>query len=75
VSSARVTLASWREHVADLTLAEAADAAGITVRHAVQLEHAPVRATLGALVAYVAACGGSVTILLSVDGDERRLAL
>jgi hypothetical protein len=63
-----IDLATWRRDVAGLSLAEAAQRAHITQRRAAQIETSPLTATAGALRAYVAACGGALT--LTVDGPR-----
>lgn len=62
--SRAITLPEWRRTVAGLTLVEVARATGLSVRDVQQLELFPHRASLGALRAYVAACDGTLELLL-----------
>src|SRR5688572_32075078 len=70
-----IDLSAWRLHHAKLTQREAADRAGITQRHASSIESRPPNATLGALRAYVEACGGRLEIVLELGGVRRLLML
>jgi hypothetical protein len=71
----RCTLSAWRLRVSGLTQQDAADAAGIPLAHASAIESRPERATLGALRAYVAACGGRLELVLVHGAEQRRLVL
>jgi hypothetical protein len=71
-----IDLTTWRRDVAGLSLAEAAQRAHITQRLAVQIEANPHAASAGALLSYIGACGGVLT--LTVDGprgQKSRVAL
>lgn len=74
-SSRSVDLAAWRLHLAKLTQREAADRAGITQRHANQIEANPRAATVGALKSFVEACGGRVEVTVEIGGVRRLLVL
>lgn len=68
-------LSAWRLRHARLTQRDAADRAGIPLRHASAIESHPSRATLGALAGYVQACGGTLECFVEIGGVRRRLVL
>lgn len=75
MSSKACALGAWRLRHARLTQREAADRAGIPLRHAAAIESNPSQATLGALASYVQACGGKLECVVEIGGVRRLLML